>query len=125
MAIYGLEEIERALNMSAIDTLILSEKVDLYKLKGECQNCQYQELKTTKMTKLDELTMEAKDEACPKCNSNSFKITEVIPIIEYLGGIAETVGTNIEILSAETELGESLYSTFGGVVAILRYKIGY
>jgi peptide subunit release factor 1 (eRF1) len=42
-----------------------------------------------------------------------------------MGDIAESLGSNVEILSAETEGGETLRSTFGGIVAILRYKIDY
>ncbi|MHA1254837.1 MAG: hypothetical protein ACTSPS_04475, partial [Promethearchaeota archaeon] len=38
---------------------------------------------------------------------------------------AETTGTDIEIISSETEYGEMLFSTFGGIVAILRYKLNY
>jgi peptide chain release factor subunit 1 len=46
-------------------------------------------------------------------------------MIEDLGEIAETTGTNVDIISTETEEGESLYSTFGGIAAILRYKLDY
>jgi peptide chain release factor subunit 1 len=46
-------------------------------------------------------------------------------IIDELGDISETTGTDVEILSAETEEGEMLFSTFGGIVAILRYRLNY
>ena len=39
--------------------------------------------------------------------------------------MAEATGANINILSTETEEGEMLYSTFGGIAAVLRYKIDY
>ena len=125
MAIYGLEEVEKALKMAAIDTLILSENVELYKIKGECSNCNYAEYRTSKKIHLDDMNDQIQNEDCPNCNSNSFTITSVIPIIEYLGDIAETVGTEVDVLSVETEEGVTLLSTFGGIVAILRYKIGY
>ncbi|MHA1785339.1 MAG: peptide chain release factor aRF-1 [Candidatus Helarchaeota archaeon] len=125
MAVYGLEEVERALNMGSVDTLILSEKLDLYKAKGECANCGYQEYRDIKYSDLERLENDVQEEMCPKCGSNSFKIVESTSIIEFLGDIAETMGTNVEILSADTEEGEMLYSTFGGIVALLRYKINY
>jgi len=62
---------------------------------------------------------------CPKCNSNAFNIVDIRSLIEELGEIAESTGTNVEIISTETEEGEMLYSTFGGIAAILRYKIDY
>lgn len=123
MAVYGQDEVERALNLGAVDMLIMSERLESYKIKRECSNCQYNDYITSKRIDVDE-TNEVVD-ICPNCNSNSFKTTEFYSIIEYLGDIAESLGSNVEILSAETEGGETLRSTFGGIVAILRYKVEY
>lgn len=123
MAVYGQDEVERALNLGAVDMLIMSERLESYKIKRECSNCQYNDYITSKRIDIDE-TNEVVD-ICPNCNSNSFKTTEFYSIIEYLGDIAESLGSNVEILSAETEGGETLRSTFGGIVAILRYKVEY
>jgi len=125
MATYGLKPVEKALEIGAVDTLILSEKLDILKCKIECGNCEYKEYRDIKESQLSKFESEIQEESCPKCKSNSIKISETIPIIEYLGAIAETMGTTIEIISAETEEGEMLYSTFGGIVAILRFKISY
>ena len=124
-AIYGLDEVQKALNYSAVDILILSEKLDLYMVKVECFNCDYFENQTIKEQNLGRLEKSIMEEVCPKCNSNTFKIVTKNSIIEYLGSIAETTGTKIEIISSETEEGEMLYSTFGGIVAILRFKLNY
>ncbi|MFX1337599.1 MAG: peptide chain release factor aRF-1 [Promethearchaeota archaeon] len=125
LATYGLQEVQKALNYSAVDILILSEKLDSYKIKLECSNCGYIESRTSKEAYLSKIESEIQEESCPKCNSNNFSITETKSIIDELGDIAETTGTDIEILSTETEEGEMLYSTFGGIVAILRYKLSY
>ncbi|MFX1308495.1 MAG: peptide chain release factor aRF-1 [Promethearchaeota archaeon] len=122
---YGLEDVRKALNYGVVDTLILSEKLDLYKVKIECSNCEYFEYRTIKEQNLNEITSSIQDENCPKCSSNTFNIIDTISIIEELGEIAETTGTIVDILSTETEEGEMLYSTFGGIAAILRYKIDY
>ncbi|MBY8984463.1 MAG: peptide chain release factor aRF-1 [Candidatus Lokiarchaeota archaeon] len=122
---YGLEEIQRALNYGAVDTLLLSEKVGMYKVKSGCSNCEYNEDKIIKERSLDKFKGDIQEESCPKCGSNGFNVIEAISLIEELGGIAESIGTNVEILSTETEEGEMLNSTFGGVAAILRYKIDY
>ena len=123
MAVYGQDEVERALNLGAVEMLIMSERLKLYKIKRECSNCQYNDYITSKQINIDETN--AKVEICPNCNSNSFRTTEFHSIIEYMGDIAESLGSYVEILSAETEGGETLRSTFGGIVAILRYKIDY
>ena len=74
---------------------------------------------------LEKFRNDIEKSSCPKCKSNSFKIIQVKSLIEVLGEVAESKGTKVEILSAETEEGESLYSTFGGIAAVLRYKIDY
>jgi peptide chain release factor subunit 1 len=125
LAIYGLEEIRRALNYGAVDTLLLSEKLNMFKVKSRCSNCDFREDKTVKQRMLETFKGNKQEESCPNCSSNLFKIIEIISIIEELGEIAESTGTKIEILSTETEEGEMLNSTFGGIAAILRYKIDY
>ena len=125
LATYGLEEIQRALNYGVVSMLLLSEKLDTYYVKLGCSNCDYSENRTIKKRSLDKFKRDIQEENCPKCSSNSFKIIEINSIIEELGVIAESTGTDVEILSTETEYGEMLYSTFGGIAAILRYKIDY
>ncbi|UCC19127.1 MAG: peptide chain release factor aRF-1 [Promethearchaeota archaeon] len=122
---YGLEEIQRALNYGAVDKLLLSEKLDTHEVKLGCSNCDYTENRTLKERLLDQSRGDIQEESCPNCSSNSFKILEIKSIIEELGEIAESTGTDVEILSTETEEGDMLYSTFGGIAAILRYKIDY
>ena len=125
MAIYGLEEIERGLNFGAVDILLLSEKLDKKQIILGCSKCDHNENKVLNERSLKKFRGDIEDIDCPKCSSNSFKIIQIKSLIEVLGEVAESKGTDVEILSAETEEGESLYSTFGGIAAILRYKIDY
>ncbi|MFX0072616.1 MAG: peptide chain release factor aRF-1 [Candidatus Hermodarchaeota archaeon] len=125
LATYGLEEVRKSLNMGAVDTLILSEKIDIYHIKLSCSNCGYAENRSSSEKELIQFENQIQDESCPKCNSNTFSIIKKSSMIEELGEIAEATGSDVEILSTETEEGETLYSTFGGIVAILRYKISY
>ena len=125
LATYGLEDIQRALNYGAVDNLMLSEQLDTYKLKIECSNCEYNEERTVKERNYEIIKSNIQNESCPKCSSNSFNTIESVSIIEELGEIAESTGTDVDILSTETEEGEMLYNTFGGIAAILRYKLDY
>ena len=125
LAAYGLEEVQKSLNYGAVDKLILSEKLDTYQLSLKCNNCGYEELRTTREQELNNVISSIQEESCPQCSSKSFNILEQSTIIEKLGEIAETTGADIEIISSETEEGEMLYSTFGGIVAVLRYKQSY
>ena len=125
LATYGLDEVQKALNYNAVDTLIFSEKLDMHKLRLECSNCEYTEFRTVRENEIRSMESKIQEESCPKCNSNTFNIAGMNSIIEDLGEVAETTGTDIEIISSETEYGEMLFSTFGGIVAILRYKLNY
>jgi peptide chain release factor subunit 1 len=125
LATYGLDEVQKALNYNAVDTLIFSEKLDMHKIRLECSNCEYTESRTVRENELLKIESKIQEESCPKCNSNIFKIAGMNSIIEELGEVAETTGTDIEIISTETEYGEMLFRTFGGIVAILRYKLNY
>ena len=125
MAAYGLKEVQKALNMGAVDKLILSEKLDTVQVNIECTNCNYKESRTTREAGLGKLEIKIQDEKCPECGSNSFNNVKTILLIEELGSIAETVGTEVIIISPDTEEGDMLYSTFGGIVAILRFKLTY
>lgn len=125
MVAYGLEEVQKALNMGAVDKLILSEKLDTIQVNIECSNCNFKESRNAKESEVNNMEDTIQEESCPKCNSNSFSIVNKTLLIEELGSIAETMGTEVIIISPDTEEGEMLYSTFGGIVAILRFKISY
>ncbi len=125
LAVYGIKEVEKVLNFGAVDTIIFSEKLDLFKAKIECVNCGYIDYRIVKEQDLSKLEQEMAAAECPKCKSITYKVTGKRPLIEDFGEIAESTGTTIEIISSGTEEGEGLMSTFGGIVAILRFKMGY
>jgi len=122
---YGLKEVEKALNMGAVKKLILSEKLDIYQLKIECSNCGHKESRIARELELNKVELSIQEESCPKCSSSTYNLVNTVSIIEELGSIAETMNTDVILISPETEEGEMLYSTFGGIVAILRFKLTY
>ena len=122
---YGLDEVQKALNMGAVDKLILSEKLDTYQINITCSSCNYKETRVVRELEREKLELSIQEESCPSCGSNAFKISSSELVVEALGSIAETMGTEVLIISPDTEEGEMLYSTFGGIVGILRFKLTY
>lgn len=110
LAVYGEEEVRKLLERGAIDTLLISEALRKYRIKGRCTNCEY----------TDEMT-DKKLLKCPKCGS-SMEVIEKIDIVEDLSNMAEDVGTKIELISEDSDEGETLIKAFGGIAGILRYK---
>ena len=125
LAAYGLKEVEKALTMGAVKKLILSEKLDIYQLKIECSNCGHKESRIARELEMNKVELSIQEESCPKCSSSTYNLVNSVSIIEELGSIAETMNTDVILISPETEEGEMLYSTFGGIVAILRFKLTY
>jgi peptide chain release factor subunit 1 len=50
-------------------------------------------------------------------------VVETRDIIDDFADLAEQVGANIEVISTETEEGQMLKNSFGGIAAILRFKL--
>jgi peptide chain release factor subunit 1 len=61
--------------------------------------------------------------SCPRCNAQALSITEKQELIENFAELAERTDTDVEIISGETEEGQMLKNSFGGIAAMLRFKM--
>ncbi len=112
LAVYGEDEIRDYLNMGAVEVLLISEDFKARRVIYECPSCGY---------KVNATIKDEEARTCPKCEEQ-MKIVESRDVIDDLVEIAETVGSEVEIISTETEEGMQLLRAFGGVAAILRYR---
>ena len=113
LAVYGEKEVRRALEMGAVDTLILSDALRQYRVKVHCTSCNY----------TGEMVVEDIEHiTCPQC-ATPVVVKEKHDIIEEYTEMAEQTSTKLEIISRDTEEGETLVKGFGGVAGILRYRI--
>jgi len=115
LASYGEAEVRRNLQMGAVEVLLLSEDLKSKRVNYECQSCG----KTLKRTIKNE--NEIKDKICPSCNEK-MKVGETEDVIDDFVELAEEVGSEVEIISTETEEGMQLLKAFGGIGDILRYR---
>ncbi len=120
---YGEKELRKALERAAVDIVLLSEEVDSYRVKAICEQCNYTVYKTVKSVDLSQYREKISQESCAECKSSLYSVEEEIEIIEDLAILAEQTGASIEMISIETEEGETLWSTFGGFAALLRFRI--
>jgi peptide chain release factor subunit 1 len=114
LAVYGLKETAKALEMGAVETLLVSEAFEWVHAKLQCQSCKNEIEKIVKTGKKHSVK-------CPKCD-NVMEILEEGDAIEKLGETAEEVDTTVEIISTDTREGEQLFE-MGGIAGILRYKV--
>jgi peptide chain release factor subunit 1 len=122
LATYGENEVRELLKAGIVDTLLLSEDIDLVRVTVKCSSCDYIKHETMKMHEAPEYEQSISSNACPKCSVPTLAVTEVKELIDELAELAEETGTNVEILSGETEEGQMLKKSFGGIAALLRYK---
>ena len=106
----------------AVDLLLLSEKLDKRRIFIECAQCHRKEEKTVNPVDVDKIKDSLSQ--CPDCKSSQYSVVEEKDLIENLGDQAEAQGTHVQLLSKETEEGEQLFSTFGGITALLRFQMG-
>jgi len=123
MVTYGEEDVRKALEAGAVETLLLSEEIDVVRVTVKCSVCDYTEQQTIKAK--DEASFEASlsSRPCPKCNNLTLVIDEKKELIEDLAQLAEEQNADVEVISAETEEGQMLKKSFGGIAAILRFKL--
>ncbi len=114
LAAYGEEQVRHALELGAVDTLLVSEGLRKLRLKLRCANGDWEGERTV----ADEATL-------PKCPQDGGNLTAVErkDIIEEFSALASQSGTKVELISKESEEGELFLRAFGGVAAILRYRV--
>lgn len=120
---YGEEEVRRALEAGAVRTLLLSEGLDITRVKVKCNACSYEEQHTMKSQMLTSFEQSLSGKPCPKCKAPALGIAETQDLIENFAQLAEYANTEVEIISGETEEGQMLKNSFGGIAAILRFRL--
>lgn len=116
LASYGEAEVRKNLEMGAVEVLLLSEDLKSRREIYECPACSCVHEKTIKETD------ESEEIQCPECGEK-MKESKASDIIDDFVDMAEEVGSEVEIISTETEEGMQLLKAFGGIAAILRYRV--
>jgi peptide chain release factor subunit 1 len=122
LATYGEDEVRKYLKAGIVQTLLLSDDLDLVRVTVKCSSCDYSKRETMKRHKVLELEQNISGSACPNCSVPSLSVTDVTELIDELADLAEETGADVEVLSGETEEGQMLKNSFGGIAAVLRYK---
>jgi peptide chain release factor subunit 1 len=122
LATYGEREARRALEAGAVETLLLSEALGKARVSVECTACEYTDEKTLMEQKVSSFQQDIAGQSCPKCAAPSLQVAEVKDVVEDFAELADQSGTDVEIISVETEEGEMLKKAFGGIAAVLRFK---
>ena len=122
LATYGENEVRRSLKSGVVKTLLLSEGLDVIRVTVKCTACDSTKQETMKNHLLLDFEQSLNGKPCPKCTVPALVVADVKNLIDDLAELAEETGVDVEVISVETEEGQMLSNSFGGIAAILRYK---
>jgi len=122
MVTYGEEDVRRSLESGAVRILLLSDGLEVSRVTLKCSSCGYQEQQTVKNQNLMSFEQELSGKPCPKCRAPALGISENQDLVDNFAQLAEYTNAEVEIISSETEEGQMLKNSFGGIVAMLRFK---
>lgn len=122
LAAYGEDEVKRSLEVGAVKTLLLSEGLNAFQVTVKCTSCDYVKQETIKTQLVPSFEQSLSGQPCPKCQAPTLYVA-VKELIEDLAERAERAAANVEIISTETEEGQMLKKSFGGIAATLRFKL--
>ncbi|MEK6987070.1 MAG: peptide chain release factor aRF-1 [Candidatus Thermoplasmatota archaeon] len=114
VAAYGEDQVRHALELGAVDTLLISEGLRKLRLTLTCAKGDWQGEKT--------VADEAAIPACPK-DGGPLTVVKKRDIIEEFSTLAGNTGTKVELISKDSEEGQLMLRAFGGIAAILRYRV--
>ncbi len=120
---YGEAEVRRLMNMGAVRLVLLSEELDLMRVTIKCGACGTQEEHTIKRKDLATYEQALSGKACSNCKAPSMTIVDKKDIVDDIGDLAALTNSEVEVISPETEEGQMLKNAFGGIAAMLRFKV--
>jgi len=120
---YGLSEVINYLKNNVVDTIIITDKIGLYRIEAKCNRCNEIQEKIIEQIKLIQTKTEFENSSCASCKSTDIGITDQ-DIVDYLSLLATKTGTKVEVISGVSEHG-SMISNLGNIGAILRYNPNY
>lgn len=123
LATYGEDEVRRALKMGAVRMLLLSEVLDMVRVTAKCSACGYGVEKTMRSNEVVGFRQKLTGQPCSECKSPSLDADMAIDIVEEFAELADQANADVEVVSGDTEEGQMLKKAFGGIAAVLRFKI--
>ncbi|RMF91704.1 MAG: peptide chain release factor 1 [Methanobacteriota archaeon] len=119
LAAYGDAEVRRLIEAGAVETLLVSEEHESFRVRTVCQSCGHTEDVTVKDVALFEDSLARRP--CARCNEHALVVADHKSSIEELAERVKAKGGTTEVISTETEEGQQLVA-FGGIGAILRFR---
>ncbi|KAK9455610.1 peptide chain release factor eRF1/aRF1 [Dipodascopsis uninucleata] len=117
---YGVDDTLKALDLGACETVIVYENLDVvrYTLKSSTGDNV-----VVNVSKSNEGQM--KDKFLDKNTGQEMEVVEEMPFIEWLAASYKDFGANLEFVTDKSSEGAQFVRGFGGIGAMLRYKVNF
>jgi peptide chain release factor subunit 1 len=113
LSAYGEEVVRNATLAGAADVILLSESLNKRRIYVKCPNGHRYAYTTASSPDRIE---------CSVCGAYA-EAEKDLDLVDDFFETADGFGTAVEIISADSEEGEMLMKAFGGIAAILRYRV--
>src|SRR3990172_1708824 len=123
LGVYGETQVRKYLNAGVVDLLIVYEKMNMLHVYTKCKNCGTVEDHLIPQANFVKFEQDLLSTACKKCNATALYVEESKDLVDELLDFAEKQNANVAVISTETDEGVMLKDSFGGIAAILRYKV--
>ena len=120
LAVYGLPRVMDALQKASAEVVLVSDDLDMVRIDATCKKCGTVKTETVEAAKKIQQRQEMTSTPCAKCGATDYDVVEK-DLVEVFEELAFQVGSKVEVISSGTEEG-SMFKSFGGVGAILRYR---
>ena len=120
LAVYGLPRVMDALQKGSAEVVLVSDDLDTVRIDAACKKCGTVKTETVAAAKKIQQRQEMTSTPCTKCGATDYEVVEK-DLVDVLEELAFQVGSKVEVISSGTEEG-SMFKSFGGVGAILRYR---
>ncbi|MDW8041350.1 MAG: peptide chain release factor aRF-1 [Nitrososphaerota archaeon] len=118
--VYGEKQVRQALSRGELRRLIVNEDLDLYEVTITCSKCGFSEKTTLSSDQLVSQLPKRLGSPCPSCGNESLAEASREPLVDVLIREAESVGTQVELISSDHEAGEMFLKMFGGIAGVLK-----
>ncbi|MCU0798497.1 MAG: peptide chain release factor aRF-1 [Candidatus Thermoplasmatota archaeon] len=115
LAAYGEADVKQALQAGAVDVLLLSEGIRMMHRTFKCPTCG-KEVAVFQKASTDPLLK------CPEDGSEC-DLEKEEDMVEELAKVCESYSTTFELISTDSSEGSMLLKAFGGLAALLRYRM--
>eukprot|EP00047_Mylnosiga_fluctuans_P001641 m.221248 g.221248 ORF g.221248 m.221248 type:complete len:440 (-) comp10548_c0_seq1:1858-3177(-) len=117
---FGVDDTMKALEMGAVETLILWENLDVHRFTLKDRDVEEPIVKFLR----PEQEKDKKNFQNPTTGAD-LETIERVPLIEWLANNYKSFGTTLEIITDKSQEGSQFCRGFGGIGGLLRYRVDF